>query len=130
MPDVDPHDLGLLLLRYWRDVEPSDRALLLRDLGEAIRRGDLGDACDEETWRGLLAWMDPPSWEQRAAQEWVVTRSGRSLHVVAALRTAPNASGWAWVETECGMSGVLVHLADGHQRPRCRRCAAAVGVPS
>jgi hypothetical protein len=52
------------LRRNWREIPENDRAIIQRELGNAIetaiaRPGDkvLGDKCDERTWRNLYVWM-------------------------------------------------------------------------
>ena len=42
------------LQKHWHELSKGDRSLIIREIGEAIERGQAGHDCDVRQWRALI----------------------------------------------------------------------------
>ena len=42
------------LQKHWHELSKGDRSLIIREIGEAIERGQAGDVCDVLQWKALV----------------------------------------------------------------------------
>lgn len=55
-----PSHMALLLKKRWNRLASWTQTQIHREIRIALLRGDAGDRCDEETWRGILALPAKP----------------------------------------------------------------------
>ena len=42
------------LQKHWHELSKGDRSLIIREIGDAIERGQAGDYCDVLQWKALM----------------------------------------------------------------------------